>query len=105
MTRSILTRERAVAVRNAVWKAETELWRTGFQALRAASDNVYVKLSMLNYTDADWDKDGSVVPGLVREIIDLFGSERCAAKSCSCQRSRGVSHTRANKPWPDQMPA
>lgn len=57
-------------------QAEIELWRAGMKALREAGDHVYVKLSMLCYTDADWDKEGSIVPGLVREVIDLFGTKR-----------------------------
>lgn len=35
------------------------------------------QISMLAYTDKNWDKPGSVVPGLVRETIELFGVERC----------------------------
>ena len=31
---------------------------------------------MLCYTDADWDKEGSVVPQLVQEMLELFGADR-----------------------------
>eukprot|EP00730_Choanoeca_flexa_P002258 TRINITY_DN10977_c0_g1_i2.p2 TRINITY_DN10977_c0_g1~~TRINITY_DN10977_c0_g1_i2.p2 ORF type:complete len:317 (+),score=57.52 TRINITY_DN10977_c0_g1_i2:1194-2144(+) len=54
-----------------------EEWRTGMKALAEAGSHVHVKISMLAYCDPEWDKDSSVVPSLVKEIVDLFGSERC----------------------------
>merc|ERR1719217_1367039 len=42
----------------------------------AALPNVYVKLSMLCYTNKDWDKSKAVV-GAVHRVIKLFGIDRC----------------------------
>ena len=56
-------------------------WRKGMSALAAAGPHVSVKISMLAYTDPDWDNaSGSgttVVPGLVKEVIAMFGAKRC----------------------------
>ena len=65
-------------------EAEIATWRAGMCALKEASEHVYIKLSMLCYTDPDWDRAGSRVPGLVKECVDLFGTERCMFASNYC---------------------
>lgn len=35
-----------------------------------------LQLSMLCYTDPDWDKEESVVLQLVKEMLELFGADR-----------------------------
>ena len=57
-------------------------WRAGMSALAAAGPHVHVKLSMLCYPDDAWDGPSSLVPGLVHEIITLFGADRY--ETCSC---------------------
>lgn len=52
------------------------MWRKGMAALAAAGPHVYVKISMLCYTDSNWDKPGSRVPALVKEVLDMFGAGR-----------------------------
>ena len=57
-------------------EAATSLWRQGMTALAAAGSHVFVKISMLSYIDKAWDTPASPVPGLVHEILQLFGSQR-----------------------------
>jgi hypothetical protein len=51
-------------------------WQTGMKALAAAGPHVFIKLSQLTYIDPNWDGEDSVVPAMVKEIINLFGSHR-----------------------------
>jgi hypothetical protein len=46
-------------------------------ALAQAGPHVAVKISMLVYIDPAFDKPGSKVPGMVHEVINLFGPDRC----------------------------
>ncbi len=46
------------------------------KALHEAGSHTFVKISMLVYSDPLWDKEGSIVPALVKEVIDLFGTKR-----------------------------
>ncbi|ETV97967.1 hypothetical protein H310_09274 [Aphanomyces invadans] len=55
------------------------VWRAGMTKL-AALPNVYVKLSMLGYVVPGWHEDAkkeAFVRDLVREVIGLFGVNRC----------------------------
>jgi len=71
------------------------VWRKGMQALAGAGAHVYLKLSMLCYTDPDWDKEGSVVPALVKEMLELFGAERCMfASNYPVDKADGVGAKR-----------
>jgi predicted TIM-barrel fold metal-dependent hydrolase len=60
-------------------QAHEDLWRKGMHAL-AALPNMYIKLSMLwfarNGFHQDTDKEAKV-RSLVREVIDIFGTDRC----------------------------
>lgn len=49
-------------------------WRSGMRAL-AACPNVHCKVSELGLKDAPWTIDGN--RRVVREAIEIFGSERC----------------------------
>lgn len=63
--------------------AATATWRAGMAKL-AALPHVHVKLSMLPYTLAGWEADAekeAVVEGLVREVVSLFGPDRCCFAS------------------------
>ena len=58
---------------------ELEVWRKGMKAM-AANKNVYVKLSMMGYAIPGWfrtEERQTVLKSLVREVIDMFGAERC----------------------------
>jgi len=64
-------------------KAEEEnalaLWRQDLKLLSTLK-NVYIKLSMLEFTKAGWVTDRThrkFITNLVREVIRLFGSDRC----------------------------
>lgn len=46
------------------------------KALADLGDHVFVKLSSPCYVDADWDKPGSRVPGLILELVAMFGAHR-----------------------------
>lgn len=46
------------------------------KALADAGAHVSVKLSMLCYTDPNWDKPGSRVMELTKLILSMFGPER-----------------------------
>ena len=48
----------------------------GMEALAAAGPHVYLKISMLCYTDPKWDEN-AVVAAAVGRLIKLFGSGRC----------------------------
>ena len=50
-------------------------------ALAQAGAHVHAKISMAVYVDANWDDVNSVVPSVVREIIDLFGPQRYVCTS------------------------
>ena len=55
-------------------------WEGGMRAMAAAHANVYVKLSMLDYTFPGWwaDEGGRAkAKALVRQTIDIFGADRC----------------------------
>lgn len=54
-------------------------WRTGMAAL-ARLPHVYCKISMLGYADPGWSSSAAgtqVVQSLVREVVTLFGADRC----------------------------
>jgi predicted TIM-barrel fold metal-dependent hydrolase len=54
-------------------------WRTGMAAL-ARLPHVYCKISMLGYAVPDWSSRAhgtQVVQTLVREVVTLFGADRC----------------------------
>lgn len=58
---------------------ELEVWRKGMKAM-AALPNAYVKLSMMGYVIPGWIRTKerqSLLKSLVREIIDMFGADRC----------------------------
>jgi len=61
---------------------ETEnlsVWRQGLKQLSSLK-NVYIKLSMLEFTKPGWVKDATkrkFIVDLVREVISLFGPDRC----------------------------
>ena len=46
------------------------------EALAAAGPHVYIKISMLCYTDPKWDENALVADALQR-IVGLFGTNRC----------------------------
>ena len=48
----------------------------GMEALAAAGPHVYIKISMLCYTDPKWDENALVADALKR-IVGLFGTNRC----------------------------
>ena len=77
-------------------QAAIALWRKGMQALADAGDHVYVKISMLCYTDPNWDSlDESVVPSLVKEVLAMFGTSRCMfASNYPVDKSDGWSPAR-----------
>jgi len=59
--------------------AHEPLWREGMRAL-AAMPNVYIKLSMLWFACEGYHEDeakGAKMRGIVLELIDLFGCDRC----------------------------
>lgn len=60
-------------------EAHEELWRAGIQAM-AGVPNLYMKLSMLWFGRDGYHLDAgkeAKMRGLVREVIDTFGCERC----------------------------
>jgi len=60
-------------------EAYTQMWRQGMGAL-AAVPHTFVKLSMLFFCAGGYHQDAAKeakVRDLVREVIDLFGSDRC----------------------------
>lgn len=60
-------------------KKNLQYWRDGMKAL-ASQSNVTVKLSMLGFVRKDWGQEQQSfqeVKSLVRETIELFGSNRC----------------------------
>lgn len=59
--------------------AELARWREGM-AMLAMREHVFVKLSMLGYSVPGWAGDSDkeeLIASLVREVIDLFGPDRC----------------------------
>jgi predicted TIM-barrel fold metal-dependent hydrolase len=55
------------------------VWRKGLKLL-SSHKNVYIKLSMLEFTVPGWIKDSSkrkLITDIVREVIRLFGADRC----------------------------
>ena len=42
----------------------------------AECPNTYIKLSMLCYTDPDWDKKPVIIDA-IHKVIKLFGTDRC----------------------------
>merc|ERR1711871_668656 len=52
-----------------------DVYFDGMAAL-AACPNTFIKISMLCYTDGDWDKN-DVVLDAVHRVISMFGPERC----------------------------
>ena len=48
----------------------------GMQAFADAGPHVYIKISMLCYTDPKWNEN-AVVAAAVGRLIKLFGSNRC----------------------------
>jgi len=63
-------------LKSATDEAEVEQWREGMKLLNELP-HVYMKISMLPYLDENWDKEESPVKGLVKEVIDIFGVQRC----------------------------
>jgi len=60
-------------------KRSIETWREGMKAL-SLLPNVTVKLSMLGFTKAGWEKNAEskkIILGFVHETIQLFGTKRC----------------------------
>ncbi|XP_077983934.1 uncharacterized protein y4mH-like [Glandiceps talaboti] len=56
-----------------------ETWRSGMQAL-AKQPQVYVKISALDRVIPKWNTDDNArqeLRGYVREVIELFGADRC----------------------------
>ena len=74
--------------------AHEELWRDGIQGL-AALPNIDIKLSMLWFARAGFHSDPgkrAKVRDLVREVIDVFGPERCMfASNYPVDKLRGIS--------------
>ena len=60
-------------------EATAAVYWSGMTAF-AALPHVFVKLSMLQYTDASWDENAIVVDA-VHRIVELFGIERCMMAS------------------------
>ncbi|OQR99380.1 hypothetical protein ACHHYP_06921 [Achlya hypogyna] len=59
------------------------VWRAGMRQL-ATLPHVFVKLSMFGYAVPLWHEDAAkeaYIKGLVREVIDLFGTKRCMVNS------------------------
>ena len=55
------------------------VWREGMSAL-AQLKNVHVKISMLSFARKDWhcsEEGRAEIRGIVREVIAMFGAERC----------------------------
>ena len=55
---------------------KAKVYWDGLKALADASENVYIKLSMLCYTDKAWDEK-KVVTDAVHKVISIFGEDRC----------------------------
>ena len=74
--------------------AHEELWRDGIQGL-ATLPNIDIKLSMLWFARAGFHSDPekqAKVRDLVREVIDVFGPERCMfASNYPVDKIRGIS--------------
>jgi predicted TIM-barrel fold metal-dependent hydrolase len=74
-------------------EAHEALWRTGQHAL-AELPNVYMKLSMLWFGRSDYHQDApkeAKIRALVRETIEIFGSERCMfASNYPVDRAKGI---------------
>lgn len=74
--------------------AHEHTWRKGMRAL-AAIPHIYVKLSMLWFARAGFHQDAereAKVRDLVREVIDLFGSDRCMfASNYPVDKIEGIS--------------
>ena len=75
-------------------EAHERTWRGGIRAL-AAIPHVYVKLSMLWFARAGFHRDAvkeAKVRDLVREVIDLFGCNRCMfASNYPVDKVMGIS--------------
>lgn len=73
--------------------AYEHMWRQGLQAL-AALPHVYIKLSMLFFCAANYHLEPAKeqhVRRLVREVIDMFGVERCMfASNYPVDRLQGI---------------
>ena len=62
---------------------ELRVWRDGMAAM-AALPHTYAKISMLGYIIPGWHEDAKkedVVKGLVLEVVEMFGPERCMVAS------------------------
>jgi predicted TIM-barrel fold metal-dependent hydrolase len=59
---------------NDITEKKDDYWN-GLRAL-AELDNVFMKISMLAYTDSEWDAN-PLIKDTVLKVIDLFGVERC----------------------------
>ena len=74
-------------------EAHEELWRTGQRAL-AELPNAYMKLSMLFFGRNGYHQDAAKqakIKALVRETIDIFGTERCMfASNYPVDRAQGI---------------
>jgi predicted TIM-barrel fold metal-dependent hydrolase len=59
---------------NDITEKKDDYWN-GLKAL-SELDNVYMKISMLAYTDPEWDGN-PLIKDTVLKVIDLFGVDRC----------------------------
>jgi predicted TIM-barrel fold metal-dependent hydrolase len=59
---------------NDITEKKDDYWN-GLRVL-AELDNVFMKISMLAYTDSEWDAN-PLIKDTVLKVIDLFGVERC----------------------------
>ena len=53
----------------------TDTFWNGMKDL-AALPNTFIKISMLCYTDLDWDQNPTIIDA-IHKIIDMFGVDRC----------------------------
>ncbi len=59
---------------NDITEKKDDYW-TGLKVL-SELDNVFMKISMLAYTDSEWEKS-PLMKDTVLRVIDLFGVDRC----------------------------
>ena len=60
-------------------QSEIELWKEGLDDL-SSLPNLFVKLSMFNYTLNDWHREikkQNILRNLIHDVIKIFGSSRC----------------------------
>lgn len=75
-------------------EAHEEMWRNGMRAL-AEVPHVYAKLSMLWFARNNFHQDGveeAKIRNMVREVVDLFGCDRCMfASNYPVEKVQGIS--------------